>query len=655
MPLHFYNPEFFLALAFLAGILALHLLKKSKTVTIRFSSLRFFTTDSVQRTQRRKLRKLLLMITRLLLVTCIIAMFARPFISSKSFNNFQNPNASVFVWVDQSPSMEYIEKSLANGQRAFDLTDSIAARLPLSAKIFHYDYDAEDFVEYKSASRQFRSVHGDLKLEKVFNALKAHKRYSSYPVLIVMSDFQEPTGVQIDSLMSKNGLKADIIFVSLKPESPWNYAISNVDVIGSEAVEVSTEASGKKLVNGKVRLLTGNIGTAPVKMTVDENGTGRVVIPFSNRENKICKVILDEKDPLQFDNVMYVYSGQQKRSDILVLGNADENFVLSAAIHALGESGGGAVTVKSCLDVTSSDIDHSSVIIINHPSVPCPGLEKLLSSRNKNGGSFIYCLSEDSLDLISDYSLLRKRFPEIGMLKHSLLTQPVNPVLPDINSGLWYGFPEKKLSQLTIASYAGVLPGIPLCYLSDGGVLFSTTDDKLGARWIFSAIPLGVSNVSTIWQSAVFVPVLDRMLKFIDSRGASDRVVIAGYPVKNPVLSRKEKGFVYDSEGKPVVLPDRTEIVFQTPGIYKVVASDVPVSFINVLPDSMESKMNFRTPNLNKTLYNDAVICGAGEILSLTRQKSTGVLYYLPWIIIGLLIFFEVFLWERVNSNGDGI
>jgi hypothetical protein len=542
--------------------------------------------------------------------------------------------------------MEYIESSLTNGQRAFDLIDSIAAQLPYSAKLFNYDYGTEEFIGYQSGSRQFRAVHGDLKLEKVVSALKAHKRYSSHPVLIVMSDFQEPTSVQIDSALNRSGLKADIIFVSLKPESPWNYAISNVDVIGNEAVEVTTEASGKKLVNGKVRLTAGNIGTAPVKITVDENGSGRVVIPFSTSDNKICKVVLDEKDPLQFDNVTYVYSGQQKRSDILVLGNTDENFVLSAAVHALGERGGGTVTVKSCLDVTSSDIDRSSVIIINHPSVPCPGLEKFLSSRNKNGGSFIYCLSEDSLDLISDYSLLKKRFPEIGMLKHSLPAHPVNPVLPDINSGLWYGFPEKNLSQLAIASYAGVLPGIPLCHLSDGGVLFSAIDDKVGARWIISAIPLGVSNVSTVWKSAAFVPVLDRILKFLDSRGASDRVVIAGYPVRNPVLSRKEKGFIYDQEGKPVVVPDRPEMVFQTPGVYKVVASDTPVRFITVFPDSMESKMNFRTPDLNKALYNDAVICGAAEILSLTAQRSSDVLYYLPWIIIGLLVLLEVFLWE---------
>jgi hypothetical protein len=650
MWLHFYNPGFFFALLFLAGILVIHLLKKSKTVSIRFSTLRFFTKDSVQRTETRKLRKLLLLITRLLLVSFIIAMFAQPHISSKSVNNLQNPNASVFVWVDHSPSMEYIEKSIANGQRAVDLTDSIAARLPYTAKVLNYNYEAEDFIEISNGSDQFRSVHGDLRLERVFTAMKSHKRYSSYPVLVIMSDFQESTTSQLDSLLNKSGLNADVIFVSLTPETPWNYSLKEASAIGNDAVEVTAAASGRKLVNGKIRLAMGNVGTVPVKLSIDENRTGSVVIPFSTQENKTCKVALDEKDPLLYDNVTYICSGQSKRSDILVLGDTDENFVISAAIKSLKQRASGRVMLKSCLDITAADIDGSPVVIVNHPSIPCPELERCLSTRNNTGVAIIYCLSEDSLDLISDYSLLKKRFPDIGIFKRSVVTTPVNPVLPDINSGLWYGFPERKLSQLSIVSYATALPGLPLCYLSDGGVLFSTTDDKMKTRWIFSAIPLGVSRGSDVWESAVFVPVLDRLLKLLDSRAPSDRIAIAGYPVKNPLFSKRERGYIYDSDGKPVVVPDRPEIVFQNPGVYKVVGSDAPVSFISVFPDSMESKMNFRAPNVRRTLYNNAIVCSAGEILSLSRRQSSGIVYYLPWIIIGLLILIEVLAWESVSN-----
>jgi hypothetical protein len=102
-------------------------------------------------------------------------MFARPYISSKSLINLQNPNASVFVWVDQSPSMEYIESSLTNGQRAFDLIDSIAAQLPYSAKLFNYDYGTEDFIGYQKR-QQLQGQSRSFEARKRFvSALKAHK------------------------------------------------------------------------------------------------------------------------------------------------------------------------------------------------------------------------------------------------------------------------------------------------------------------------------------------------------------------------------------------------------------------------------------------------------------------------------------------------
>ncbi len=44
---------------------------------------------------------------------------------------------------------------------------------------------------------------------------------------------------------------------------------------------MTTEAISNNFVNGKVRLPAGNIGTAPVKSTVDENGSGQGLIDFT--------------------------------------------------------------------------------------------------------------------------------------------------------------------------------------------------------------------------------------------------------------------------------------------------------------------------------------------------------------------------------------
>lgn len=652
MGMYFYHPEFLIALLFTGFILAIHLLKKSKTVAVRFSTLRFFTDESVRKSKSRKLRKLLLLITRLLLAITIIMMFARPYVQSSALSNLQNPNASVFIWIDHSLSMDYVEKSVSCGQRAMALVDSFVAMAPPTAKVFVYADDQKNFIDYSSGDRQFQSVHGDLQLEKVISALKSHDRYTSYPVFIVASDFQETTTNQLDSLLKTERLATDVIYVSFTPANPWNYAIQSVNAGGgSDAIEVAAAAYGRGLTNGRLRVSMGNIGTAPVQLSIPENGTGTVTVPFSLQENKTGKVVLDEKDPLAFDNVAFIGTGSRTGSDILVLGNSDENFVIAAALKALGDRSGCRVVQKNCNDVSTEDLTASTVILINHPSIPCPPIEKLLSDRNVDSHTFLYCLSEDSLDLVSDYALLKKRFPTIERFKHASILQPVFPVLPDIKSGMWQGFPENRWQQLSIHSYAQVLPGIPLCQLSDGGILLSTIVDPMKSKWVISAIPLGINSVCTIWESAVYVPFLDRIMKYLDGGAASSVRAIAGYPMKNPLYSRTGRGYIYDPDGKPLQVADRPEIVLSNPGVYKVAVSDAPASYIVVQPDSLESKMNFRAPNTKRTLYNNAVLCTKDNFCSFAAHQRSGVAFWLPWLLIGLLMVLEIVLWENVQKE----
>jgi hypothetical protein len=549
--------------------------------------------------------------------------------------------------------MEYKERSITNGLRALNLIDTFVMKLPHTVKVFNYDSERENFVDYNTENRMFKSIYGDLQLEKVLNAMKAHKQYSSYPVLLIFSDFQESTTDQLDSLIRKIKLDADIVFVSLKPESPWNYSLQSIDMFGENAIEVTAGASGRKLVKGKVRVSVGNVAAAPVPISVNDGGAEKVIVPVSLQENKICKAVLDENDPLPFDDTLFTCGGQQKKTDVIVLGDTEENFVIAAALTALTQRTGVNVQLKNCMEFTTEDVDNSSVVIINHASVPCPELEKLLSYRNKSAASFIYCLNEDSLDLVSDYALLKKRFPEFARLFTTTSPENLYPVLPDVKSGLWHGFPEKKLQNVSITSYAGVVPGMALCQLNDGGKLFSFATDKTDAKWIFSAIPLGINRSSNIWESAAYVPILDRLLRYSGSGVATDLVAIAGYPIKNPFYLRSDRGYICDTEGKPLVIPDKRDIVFKNPGVYKIVVNNAPALFMTVLPDSLESKMNFRGPNLRGLLYNKGILCTSGEIISLVKKQSSGILYYLPWIFIGLLIILEILLWERAQEPGN--
>jgi hypothetical protein len=102
---------FFTNALMLAGMTALaipvliHLLLKRKKKRLRFSTIQFFQRQDEQSSRRRKLRNWLLLTVRLLLVTLLVAAFARPYLrqSGASVNAAQRQRV-VFV-LDSSASM----------------------------------------------------------------------------------------------------------------------------------------------------------------------------------------------------------------------------------------------------------------------------------------------------------------------------------------------------------------------------------------------------------------------------------------------------------------------------------------------------------------------------------------------------------------------
>jgi hypothetical protein len=125
----------FTNLTMLAGLGALavpvliHLLLRQRKRRLRFSTLRFFEKHDEQSSQRRKLRNMLLLATRLLLLTLLVLAFARPFLTGGQGAGPRRPHRLAVLVVDRTASVQAVDSGGPRWPRVREALRKILADL----------------------------------------------------------------------------------------------------------------------------------------------------------------------------------------------------------------------------------------------------------------------------------------------------------------------------------------------------------------------------------------------------------------------------------------------------------------------------------------------------------------------------------------------
>ena len=101
--MHFKNPEILYFLFLLVIPILIHLFQLRKFKTEYFTNVRFLKELSIQTRKSAKLKKYLLLASRLLLLTFLIFAFAQPFFKSK---NSKTDAKELYIVLDNSFSMQ---------------------------------------------------------------------------------------------------------------------------------------------------------------------------------------------------------------------------------------------------------------------------------------------------------------------------------------------------------------------------------------------------------------------------------------------------------------------------------------------------------------------------------------------------------------------
>jgi len=312
--MQFKHPELLYALLLLLIPIIVHLFQLRRFKEVLFTNVAFLKQVSMQTRKSSQLKKWLTLLTRLLLLACVVFAFAQPF-TSKS-NTF-NKNKETVIYIDNSFSMQ------AKGAKGELLKRAIQDIIT--------DFPEEDEVTLFTNSDIYRNttikaVKNDLlQLPYSLNQLgydamqlKASKCFSktenTVKNLIIISDFQQKnTSFELltDTTITKH-------IVQLKPVNASNIYIESVSIskvnANSMNLDLVIKNIGSSVENLPVSLYDGENLLAKTSVTIEEEAKAQFDLPINKAIDG--RIVINDNQ-LQFDNELYFNINEPEKINVL--------------------------------------------------------------------------------------------------------------------------------------------------------------------------------------------------------------------------------------------------------------------------------------------------------------------------------------------------
>ena len=121
----FANPIFLIALSALAIPVIIHLYNFRRYKKVYFTNVRFIAEIKQESKKRSQLKHLLILLMRILAITCLVIAFAQPYLPSAMQQKNIAGRQSVSIYIDNSFSME----ALATNGKLLDVAKSKALEI----------------------------------------------------------------------------------------------------------------------------------------------------------------------------------------------------------------------------------------------------------------------------------------------------------------------------------------------------------------------------------------------------------------------------------------------------------------------------------------------------------------------------------------------
>lgn len=376
--MQFKHPEILYALLLLIIPIIIHLFQLRKFQKVPFTNVQFLKELTIQTRKSSQLKKWLTLLTRMLLLACVIIAFAQPYISNSE--NF-NTKSETVIYLDNSFSMQ--AKS-TNGTLLNKVVQDVIETIDEDERISLFTNDANfynttiktiknDLIQLKHSPNQLDYESVILKGKEAFS-----KDESTIKNLVLVSDFQQKENV----FSIANDSTAQIKLVQLQPENILNVSIDSVFISKStiENLELTVQLKnqGEPIETLPVSLFNGEKLIAKSAVNINTEASTIFTIPANTFFNG--KITIEDQN-LQYDNEFYFNINQREPINVLAINEADDTFL--KRIYTSDEFNYSSTPFNA---LNYNTIDNQNLIILNELNDIPLSLTTALKAFTNNGG-----------------------------------------------------------------------------------------------------------------------------------------------------------------------------------------------------------------------------------------------------------------------------
>jgi len=651
--MQFKNPEILYLLFLLLVPILIHLFQLQRFQKIEFTNVKLLQRIEQQTRKSSKIKKRLILITRLLLLSCLIIAFAQPLFS----NSNSNKKTETIIYLDNSWSMQAQGQNGELMQKA--KTDIITSmqQNENSITLITNDNVSKSLTPATFKSAVIKTDYYPIKKDLKTILLQAKSIFAKKNMLqniFLISDFQTLNSdletVVLDSL-------TNFTFIQTLPLKIENVAIDSVWLTENNQESIllkSTIRSYKsKRENLSVSLFINENLSGKTTINLDKNATVEIqfTIPYLNSFHG--KLILEDNQIL-FDNTIYFSKDKKEKTKVLAIG---ENNDFLSKIYLNKEFDFISTTLKN-LDYGT--IFKNKLIIINElPTLPT-SLQNVLKSHLENDGKLVIIPASNSD--ISSYANLfhtlqmgnivakneNKKLVSSINYEHPFFTNVFENMVANFNYPYVNESFETQLNKgENLLEFADRSPFISIINFKNSNIF-----------WLASPLNSAISNFTS---SPLIVPVFYNFAlqtKEIGSMyytiGNSNEIIV---PFKN---EKEEILQISNSESNFIPLQTKTsnqiKIITDTnpekDGIYQIIANDVSLQNVAFNYDRKESNLDyFDIKNWLQNFKNATYFTSVNEgINTINDQHKKHNLWQLFIIFVLLFLGIEILLQKFLKN-----
>ena len=534
--MQFKHPEILYFLFLLVLPILVHLFQLRRFKKEFFTNVRFLKELSIQTRKNSKIKKWLLLATRLLLLTCIIIGFAQPFFKAKDSKNSSN---EMYIVLDNSFSMQ------GKGQKGELLKRAIQELLEHTPDKQSFSLITNSETHWNTNIKSIKSTLQNLKysalpfqIETAMSKIKSRKTNVNKDIVIIT----DAIGLKQKQLknIDKN---FNTYFIIPEIEQKKNISIDSVFI--HQTLDDFYEIGIKLSTYGYNKI------EVPVALYDQQKLIAKTITKLDSKE-KILYFTIPKKDfhgyatitdnGIKYDNTFFFSISKPEKINVVSIGETEKSVFLSR-IYTNDEFNF-SNSVIGLLDYNA--IEKQDAIILNELDEIPQALETTLKSFVEKGGNLIVIPSAKNT-LVNLNSFL-KIFGNIQLKsienKDKLITK-INfnhPLFSTVfeNKITNFQYPKTHNSFEIESRNSGIL-------LYDDQTTFLTSINKTVSMVYVFAAPINLAN-SNFQKSPLIVPVFYKMAlnntkKGINAIaiGANNPFIIAANLSKEEILNVKNE------------------------------------------------------------------------------------------------------------------